>query len=105
MDNIYAQKKVVGGELTIPQNYGVKGPKTGPPVFETVKAGDFFGERKTGEPGWYNWTTDLMIPELIDITCVHGPADLERIPMSGGSPSGRKEPDHPEQALGARSPS
>jgi hypothetical protein len=101
MDNLYAQKKVIGGEVTIPHNYGVKGPKTGPPLFETVKGDLFWRERETGEPGWYNWTSDLMVPELIDIYMWSmDRRNLERIPMSGWIAFLEGEnPDYPEQAL------
>jgi hypothetical protein len=101
MDNIYAQKKITGGEVTLPHNYGVKGPKTGPPLFETVNGELFWRERHTGEPGWYNWTTDLMIPQLIDIYMWSmDRRDLERIPMSGWIAFLEGEnPDYPEQAL------
>ena len=101
LDNIYAQKKIVDGKLMVPQNYGVKGPKTGPPNFKTVDGELFWEEPKTGPPGWYNWTEYLYIPELTDIYLWSmDRRDLERIPMKGWIAflEGRN-PDYPELAL------
>ncbi|MDA2927131.1 hypothetical protein MYX78_07855 [Acidobacteria bacterium AH-259-G07] len=103
MDNIYAQKKIVEGKVMVPHNYGVKSPKTGPPIFKMVNGELTWKERKTGNPGWYNWTTDLFVPELIDIYMWSmDRKDLERIPMTGWITFLEgKNPDYPQQALRA----
>ncbi|MGW8178273.1 MAG: hypothetical protein ACWGQW_05840 [bacterium] len=104
MDNIYAHKKVVHGRVQVPQNYGVKGLKDGPPLFEEVDGELTWKERKVTEPGWYNWTDDLYIPELTDIYMWSmDRGDLERLPLTGwvGFLEG-KEPDYPERILRAQ---
>jgi hypothetical protein len=101
INNIYAQKKIVDGQVLVPHNYGVKGLKTGPPVFEEVDGELTWKEQHITEPGWYNWMTDLFIPELTDIymwSMDH--RDLERLPKTGwiGFLEG-KESDYPERVL------
>ena len=101
LDNIYAQKKMVDGQLMVPHNYGVKGPKTGPPHFKKINGELFWEEPNTGEPGWYNWTNSLFVSELIDIYMWSmNRKDLERIPKTGWIAFLEgKDPDYPEQAL------
>ena len=101
LDNIYAQKKMVNGQLMVPHSYGVKGPKTGPPHFKTVNGELFWEEPNTGEPGWYNWTNSLFVPELIDLYMWSmNRKDLERIPKTGWIAFLEgKAPDYPERAL------
>lgn len=75
MDNMYAQKKIVDGKLMIPNNYG--------------------------DNGWYNWTTELYIPRLIEIYMWSmNRKDLDRIPMQGWIAflEGQNS-DFPEKAL------
>ena len=50
MDNLYAQKKVVDGQLMIPQMYG-----------------DPRGYKYSGREEWYRWTTNLFIDRLMEI--------------------------------------
>ena len=101
MDNLYAQKKVVNGRVMIPQNYGEKGLKTEPPIFKMVNGELYWEEKILTEPGWYNWTTDLMIPQLTDIYLWSmDRKDLERIPVEGWIAFLEGEnPDYPEEAL------
>ena len=101
MDNIYAQKKMVDGQLMVPHNYGVKGPKTGPPHFKTINGELFWEEPNTSEPGWYNWTNSLFVSELTDIYMWSmNRRDLERIPMTGWIAFLEgKDPEYPERAL------
>ena len=101
MDNIYGQKKIIDGKVMVPHNYGVKGPKTGPPIFKTVNGRLTWKERKTAQPGWYNWTTDLFVPQLIDIYMWSmARRDLERIPMTGWiAYLEGKNPDYPIRSL------
>jgi len=101
LDNIYLQKKVVDGRVMVPQNYGVKGLKSEPPQFKEVNGELTWKERLVTEPGWYNWSSDLFIPELTDIYMWSmDRRDLERLPKTGwiGFLEG-KEPDYPERIL------
>ena len=77
MDNLYAEKKTVDGQVMIPNNYG--------------------------DDGWYNWTTNLYIPRLIELYMWSMDRnDLERIPMEGWIAFLEgKNPDYPEEALKA----
>ena len=101
MDNIYSQKKVVNGEIQVPNNYGVKGPKTQPPIFTTIDGKLYWEERETSEPGWYNWSSHRFVNELIDIYLWSmNRDDLEHIPMTGWIAFLEgKDPDYPEKAL------
>ena len=101
LDQIYAQKKIVEGQLMVPHNYGVKGPKTGLPTFKRVGGELFWEESKTSQPGWYNWTSDLYIPELTDIYLWSmDRKDLKRIPVTGWIAFLEgQNPDYPEQVL------
>jgi len=101
MDNLYARKKIVDGKVMIPHNYGVKGPKTGPPNFRIVNGELTWEEQDLSEPGWYNWTTNLMIPRLIEIYMWSmDRRDLARIPVEGWiSFLEGKNPEYPVQAL------
>ena len=69
MDNLYAHKKIIEGVEMIPKNYGIHIDRDEPrkrDVFNVVneKLDVPDGE---GVEGWYNWTPDLRIRELIDI--------------------------------------
>ena len=101
LDQIYAQKKIVEGQVMVPHNYGVKGPKTGPPIFKRVGGELFWEESKTSQTGWYNWTSDLYISELTDIYLWSmDRKDLERIPVTGWIAFLEgQNPDYPEQVL------
>ena len=101
MDNIYSQKKVVDGEIQVPNNYGVKGPKTQPPIFKTIDGKLYWEERETSEPGWYNWSSHRFVNELIDIYLWSmNRDDLEHVPMTGWIAFLEgKNPDYPEKAL------
>jgi hypothetical protein len=86
MDNLYAQKKVVDGRVTIPQMYG-----------------DPRGHGQSGQETWYQWTTNLYTNRLTEIYMWSGDRkDLERVPGTGWIAflEGR-DPSYPEQALRA----
>ena len=84
MDNLYAQKKVIDGQLMVPQMYG-----------------DPRGHQFSGREGWYHWTTNLFIDRLTEIYLWSmDRKDLERLPQTGwiafleGG-----DPGYPERAL------
>ena len=86
MDNLYAHKKLVDGQVTIPQMYG-----------------DPRGYKYEGQEGWYHWTTNLFTDRLREIYLWSmDRKDLERIPKTGwiGFLEGQN-PDYPEKALQA----
>jgi hypothetical protein len=75
LDNLYAEKRIENGKVVIPQNYG--------------------------DDGWYNWTSNLYVPRLIEIYMWSmDRKDLDRIPKNGwiGFLEG-KNPEYPVQAL------
>ena len=86
MDNLYAQKKTVNGQLMIPQMYG-----------------DPRGYKFTGQEAWYNWTPNLRTNRLTEIYLWSmDRKDLERIPKTGwiGFLEGA-DASYPEKALRA----
>lgn len=86
MDNLYAQKKVVNGRVTIPYMYG-----------------DPRGHGQSGQETWYQWTTNLFTNRLTEIYMWSGDRkDLERVPGTGWIAflDGR-DPSYPERALRA----
>jgi len=86
MDNIYAQKKVVGGRVMLPKMYG-----------------DPRGYKYNGPPSWYEYSPDLLEDRLTEIYLWSmNRKDLERVPKAGwiGFLEGR-EPGYPERALQA----
>jgi len=86
MDNIYAQKKMVKGQLMIPQMYG-----------------DPRGYKYNGKPEWYQYTNNLMLDRLTEIYFWSmDRRDLERVPLTGflGYLEGQ-DPDYPTKALQA----
>jgi hypothetical protein len=86
MDNIYAQKKVVNGQVLLPQMYG-----------------DPRGYRFQGKPEWYHYTTNLFTDRLTEIYLWSmDRKDLERIPREGwiGFLEGL-DPEYPVRALQA----
>ena len=86
MDNIYAQKKVVDGEVLLPQMYG-----------------DPRGYEYSGREEWYHYTGNLFTDRLREIYLWSmDRKDLERVPKEGwiGFLEGRN-PDYPAQALQA----
>ena len=101
MDNMYAQKKVIDGQLMIPHNYGVKGNKTTRPKFKVVNGLLVDPPHEGGTEGWYNYKPDLMIGQLIEIYMWSmNRKDLERISMDKWiNYLEGKNPDYPEQAL------
>jgi len=89
MDNLYAQKKVVNGQVQIPQMYG--DPK---------------GYKFNGSPSWYQWSNRLYTDRLQEIYMWSmNRKDLERLPIAtqfqaGGGRDGYSEPDRSAQWLG-----
>jgi hypothetical protein len=86
MDNIYAQKKVVNGQVLLPQMYG-----------------DPRGYRFQGKPEWYQYTTNLFTDRLTEIYLWSmDRKDLERIPREGwiGFLEG-VDPEYPVRVLQA----
>jgi len=86
MDNIYAQKKVVNGQVLLPQMYG-----------------DPRGYRFQGKPEWYQYTTNLFTDRLTEIYLWSmDRKDLERIPREGwiGFLEGL-DPEYPVRVLQA----
>jgi hypothetical protein len=84
LDNLYAQKKVVDGKLTLPQMYG-----------------DPRGYKYDGPPEWYQWTRNLHTDRLAEIYLWSmDRKDLERVPLEGwiGYLEG-KDPEYPVKAL------
>ena len=67
MDNIYAQKKVVNGKITLPQMYG-----------------DPRGYKYNGPPSWYQYSDNLFADRLTEIYLWSmDRKDLERVPKKG----------------------
>lgn len=67
MDNIYAQKKVVDGKITLPQMYG-----------------DPRGYKYNGPPSWYQYSDNLFADRLTEIYLWSmDRKDLERVPKKG----------------------
>ena len=101
MDNMYAQKKVLDGQLMIPHNYGVKGNKTSRPKFKFVDGLLIDQPHEGGTEGWYNYQPDLMIGQLIEIYMLSmNRKDLERIKSDEWiSYLEGNNPDYPEFAL------
>lgn len=84
IDNLYANKKTINGVDMIPGNYGIHIDRDLPKKFNVfdIKDGKLFVPDGKGVEGWYNWTTNLLIPELIDIYLMSmDPNDLARIPQ------------------------
>jgi hypothetical protein len=84
VDNVYAQKKTVGGRVVYPQMYG-----------------DPRGYKYDGAPGWYQFTEDAHVERIIELYLWSmAPRDLERIPKTGwiGFLEG-DNPGYPEEAL------
>jgi hypothetical protein len=106
VDNLYAQKKIIDGKEMIPRNYGMHIDRDEPLKFNvfdvedeklTIPAG-------TGVEGWYNWTPNLLVPELIDIYLwTMDRKDLKRIPKTGwiGFLEG-ENPNYPVESLRAQ---
>jgi len=86
LDNIYAQKKVVDGQVMLPQMYG-----------------DPRGYKYDGPPQWYHYTNNLFTDRLTEIYLWSmDRKDLERVPKTGwiGFLEGQ-DPNYPETALAA----
>ena len=67
MDNIYAQKKVVDGKVTLPQMYG-----------------DPRGYKYNGPPSWYQYSDNLFADRLAEIYLWSmDRKDLDRVPKKG----------------------
>ena len=84
IDNIYAQKRVINGQLQLPHMYG--DPK---------------GYKYNGKPEWYQYTPDLMTDRLTEIYIWSmNRKDLERVPLTGfiGYLEG-KDAGYPTRAL------
>ncbi len=69
MDNLYEQKKTIDGAEMIPSSYGIHIDRDHPRKYNVF---DVVNEKLDvpdgqGVEGWYNWTLNLYIPELIDI--------------------------------------
>jgi hypothetical protein len=86
MDNLYAQKKVVNGQVTLPQMYG-----------------DPRGYKQTGREEWYHWTPNLHTNRLTEIYLWSGDRrDIERVPVEGWIAFLEgKDNAYPERALRA----
>ncbi len=99
MDNLFAQKKVVDGEIHLPRNYRVYVEKTGPPGRDLVR-GEILG-LKSGEPGWFNWSPRWFVPRVTEIYLWSmDRRDLERIPIEGWVAFLEgKDPGYPVRAL------
>jgi hypothetical protein len=84
MDNIYAQQKVDGGKVLLPQMYG--DPK---------------GYKYNGPPSWYHYTDNLFEDRLAEIYLWSmDRRDLERVPKTGWiAYLEGAEPDYPVKAL------
>ncbi|MCZ6673327.1 MAG: hypothetical protein O7C75_10360, partial [Verrucomicrobia bacterium] len=103
MDNLYAEKKVVDGELMIPRHYGIGYDKTGPLKGPLPEGHMWDLEHEKGKkPKWYHFVPEsYYVPRLIEIYMWSmDRKDLKRIPMEGwmGFLEGNN-PDYPEQAL------
>ncbi len=93
MDNIYAQKKVVDGQIQLPQMYG--DPK---------------GYKHNGPPSWYHYTNNLWTDRLMEIYLWSmDRKDMERLPVAtsyperpatGGRGGRFGRPDHSAMWLG-----
>ena len=82
MDNLYAQKKVVDGELRLPHNYGIYVQKTGPPGRDLGR-GEILGSG-SAKPGWFNWSPGWFIPRVTEIYLWSmDRKDLDRVPKEG----------------------
>ncbi|HSB18364.1 MAG TPA: hypothetical protein VLE22_28185, partial [Bryobacteraceae bacterium] len=86
MDNLYAQKKVVDGQLMIPHMYG-----------------DPRGHGQSGQEAWYQWTPNLFTNRLTEIYFWSGARnDLERVPKADWTAFLEgQNPGYPEEALRA----
>ncbi|MBM3735779.1 MAG: hypothetical protein FJW39_08330 [Acidobacteria bacterium] len=86
MDNLYAQKKTVNGQVMLPQMYG-----------------DPRGHKETGREEWYHYTPNLFTDRLGEIYAWSGDRrDLERVPARGWFAFLEgKDPGYPESALRA----
>jgi hypothetical protein len=82
LDNFYVNKKIIDGIEMIPKNYGIHINRDEP---KKINVFDRKGEKLyipdgKGVEGWYNWTPDLFISNLIDIYLWSmDRKDLERI--------------------------
>jgi len=86
LDNVYAQKKVVDGQVMLPQMYG-----------------DPRGYKYDGPPQWYHYTSNLFTDRLAEIYLWSmDRKDLERVPKTGwiGFLEGQ-DPGYPERSLQA----
>ncbi len=84
VDNVYAQKKTVGGRVLYPQMYG-----------------DPRGYKYDGKPEWYQFTEDAHVERVTETWLWSmDPRDVERIPKTGwvGYLEGQN-PGYPEEAL------
>ena len=99
MDNLYAQKKVVDGEVHLPRNYGIYVKKVGPPAADLGR-GEILG-LGTSKPGWFNWSGGWFIPRVTEIYLWSmDRKDLERVPKQGWIAFLEgKDPDYPVRAL------
>ena len=103
VDNLYAQKKVVDGEIRIPRSYGIGYDKTGPLKGPLPEGHMWDLEHERGKkPKWYHYVPERSLePRMIEIYMWSmDRRDLERIPKEGwiGFLEG-KNPDYPEEAL------
>ena len=82
IDNLYDQKKVIDGVEMIPRNYGIHIDRDQPRKVEVfdVRNEKLFVPDGKGVEGWYNWTPNMRIPQLIDIYLMSmDRKDVERI--------------------------
>ena len=103
MDNLYDHKKIIDGVEMIPSNYGIHIGRDEPRKYDVFDVVDEKLDVPDGQgvEGWYNWTSNLYISELIDIYLWSmDRKDLNRLRGNGwidfleGA-----NPDYPEESL------
>jgi hypothetical protein len=69
MDNLYEHRKTIDGVEMIPSNYGIHIDRDEPKKYDVFDVVDEKLDVPDGEgvEGWYNWTPDLCLSELVDI--------------------------------------
>jgi hypothetical protein len=86
IDNFYANKKIIDGKEMIPTNYGIHIDRDQPRKYNVfdIKDGRLTVPAGKGVEGWYNWTPELPVSELIDLYLWSmDKNDLDRIPENG----------------------
>lgn len=103
MDNLYAQKKTIDGKDMIPSSYGIHIDRDHPRKFDVFDVVDQKLDVPDGQgvEGWYNWTPNRYLSELIDIYLWSmDRKDLERLRGTGWIDFLEDEnPGYPEASL------